>query len=306
MQIAATGIRFMSSNAQSNSAMGIVAYLIIAFGIAWISWAFVPHASDAHPTLIAQYVFVLPGAFAPAFATFVVRKWITREGFGDAGLGLHLRKWRYYLIAWLLPLPVLAFIVVAAIALGVSYPDFSMTQSLAHLAPHAKIPAMFVGKLGYVIPVQLLFSALLATPILFGEEFGWRGYLQLRLFPRSPTLAAVSTGIIWGLWHLPIILGGYEFGGDPVVATAAFCFTTVLISIIFGWLREKSGSIWVTSLAHSATNTIGGSLSVLWFADHSKSLIVTYGGILSWVPLGLLCVWIVAQRASAVPVEQPA
>jgi membrane protease YdiL (CAAX protease family) len=304
MQIATTGIPFMSNNAGSSSVTGIVVYLILAFGIAWISWAFIPHASTIHPTLMTLYV--LPGAFAPAFATFVVRRWVTREGFGDAGLGLHLRNWRYYLVAWLLPLPVLAFILAAAVALGVSYPDFSMMQSLAHLALHAKVPAIFVGRLGYVIPVQLLFSALLATPILFGEEFGWRGYLQLRLFPRSPTLAAVSTGIIWGLWHLPIILDGYEFSGDPVVATAAFGVMTVLISIIFGWLREKSGSIWVTSLAHSATNAIGGSLSVLWFADHSKSLWVGYGGILSWIPLGLLCIWIISGRANAVPAEQPA
>jgi membrane protease YdiL (CAAX protease family) len=294
----------MSNGAQSGSMKGIVAYLILAFGIAWVSWAFIPHASAANPTLITLYV--LPGAFAPAFATFVVRKWITREGFGDAGLGLHLSNWRYYLFGWFLPIPVLAFIVVAAIALRIEHPDFSMAQGLAHLAPHAKTSAAIAGKAGYLVPLELFFAALVATPVLFGEEFGWRGYLQLRLFPRSPTLAAVSTGIVWGLWHVPIILRGYEFAGDPAIAIAAFCVTTVLISIIFGWLREKSGSIWVTSLAHSATNVIGGSLSVLWFADHSKSLFVNYGGVLSWVPLGLLCIWIVARRASAAPAEQPA
>jgi hypothetical protein len=49
---------------------------------------------------------------------------------------------------------------------------------------------------------------------------------------------------------------------------------------------------------------IGGSLTALWFADHSKSLLVTYGGALSWVPLGLLSAWIVAGRANAAAVEQ--
>jgi len=292
----------MSSIAQPNSTKGILAYLVLAFGIAWISWAFIPHASAAHPTLTTLYV--LPGAFAPAFAAFVVRKWVTREGFGDAGLGLHLRNWRCYLVGWFLPVPVLAFVVVAAVALGIEQPDFSMAQGLARVAPHAGIPAVMAGHIGAVIPIELFFAALLATPILFGEEFGWRGYLQLRLFAHSPTLAAVSTGIIWGLWHVPIILGGYEFAGDPTIAIAAFCVTTVLISIIFGWLREKSGSVWVTSLAHSATNVIGGSLTALWFADHSKSLLVTYGGALSWVPLGLLSAWIVAGRANAAAVEQ--
>ncbi|MGD0866287.1 MAG: type II CAAX endopeptidase family protein [Rhizomicrobium sp.] len=292
----------MTSGAQSGSTKGIAVYLIIAFGIAWVSWAFIPHSSAANPTLLTLYV--LPGAFAPALATFIVRKWITREGFGDAGLGLHLRKWRYYLFGWFLPFPVLAFIVVAAIVLGLEHPNFSMTQGIILLAPHAKIPAAVAGFIGYVMPLELILVALVMTPVLFGEEFGWRGYLQLRLFPNSPTRAAVTTGIIWGLWHLPIILRGYEFAGNPAIAAAAFCVTTVLISIIFGWLRERSGSIWVTSLAHSATNVIGGSLTVLWFADRSKSLFVNYGGVLSWIPLGLLCIWIVARRANAKQVEQ--
>jgi hypothetical protein len=47
------------------------------------------------------------------------------------------------------------------------------------------------------------------------------------------------------------------------------------LTLAFGiacWLREKSGS----------------------------------GGVLSWIPLGLLCVWITLSRANMVSVEQPA
>lgn len=283
----------MSDGARSGSLIGIVAYLLLAFGLAWGSWwILLPKTATGE---IGHYqLYLLPGAFAPALATFIVRKWITREGFGDAGLGLHLSQWRYYLIAWLLPLFVLAFIVLGAMVLRIAHPDFSMAKGLARLAPHARLPAAVSGIIGFLMPLQLLVTAPLAAPLLFGEEFGWRGYLQLRLFARWPTLAAVSTGVIWGLWHLPIILRGGEYPGiTPVIATSVFCAGTVMVSIVFGWLRRRSGSVWVTSLAHSATNAIGGSLTVLWFPDPSSWLLVGYLGVLSWIPFGLISVLII-------------
>ncbi len=80
---------------------GIVAYLLIAFGLAWGAWIplWLLHVSAA--SQLFQWL-SLAGAFAPALATIVVRLWITHEGFADAGLRLHLRRtWPYYLFAWL-------------------------------------------------------------------------------------------------------------------------------------------------------------------------------------------------------------
>jgi membrane protease YdiL (CAAX protease family) len=291
-----SGQSLLQTRTRGRDALGIVSFLILAFGLAWIPWMLLlPHSAPGN--LRAFELAALPGAFAPALATFIVRKWITREGFADAGLGLHLRKWPYYLIAWFLPFPVLVFIVFAAPMIGAGHADLSMTHGLASLAPDAHIPPAITSKLWFIMPLQATISAPFLAPGLFGEEFGWRGYLQLRLFASRPTLAAVATGIIWGLWHLPIILRGYEFPGDPVIATAAFCVGTVLIAIIFGWLREKSGSVWVTSLAHSATNGMGGSLAMLMFPNPAMRIVVGYLGYLSWIPLGLLCVWIVVARA---------
>jgi uncharacterized protein len=72
---------------------------------------------DTGPT--GQLVVAL-GAFSPAIAAIIVRRWVTREGFADAGLRLNLRhKWRYYLFAWLLPLPVVGVIAILAAAAGI-------------------------------------------------------------------------------------------------------------------------------------------------------------------------------------------
>ena len=272
--------------------VGIISYLVLAFGVAWGSWELLLPAGLTSRTLFSLYA--LPGAFAPALATFIVRKWITREGFADAGLALNLSKWRYYLVAWFLPFLGIGFILICAPLLGFPHPDFS----LSHLGAQAKLPRALQGvNVVVVILVSLTTTALLATPVLFGEEFGWRGYLQLRLFPGRPTLAAIATGVIWGVWHWPAIVRGYEFGGNPIIVTGAFCVGAILSSIIFGWLREKSGSVWVTSLAHSATNAIGGSVTALWFPDRSDWIFVSYLGVLGWIPLALVCALILAGRA---------
>lgn len=49
--------------------------------------------------------------------------------------------------------------------------------------------------------LSMLAAALIYTPIIWGEEFGWRGYLQIRLLAQRPLQAAVVTGLIWGIWH---------------------------------------------------------------------------------------------------------
>jgi len=144
----------------------------------------------------------LPSAFAPAFAAFVVRKWVTREGFVDAGLQLNLSKWRYYLVGWLLPVVVVGCIVVLAPLLGIGKADFSLVRGYQYLLPPGTMPHHHVGNVWLVLGSGLI-AAIFVAPFSFGEEFGWRSYLQLRLFPQQPVLSAIVTGFIWSFWHFP-------------------------------------------------------------------------------------------------------
>lgn len=277
----------------NNKTRGVVVYLLIAFGMAWILWE-VPLQFGLSTRSPLFQLAVLPGAFAPAVATLIVRKWVTGEGFADAGLRLNLRrKWPYYVFAWLWPLIATFVIVVLAMVSGVSQPDFSLQRAVKALAPGGSLPPSLPPSLWLVLPIQFLITALLATPILWGEEFGWRGYLQIRLFGHRPLLAAVTTGLIWGVWHYPLNLRGYNYPDQPVLGLFVFPVGTILLSIIFGWLRLRTGSVWAASLAHSATNAIGGSLTMLLFVGGPNWIFVSYLGLLSWVPLGALCAWIV-------------
>ncbi len=145
----------------------------------------------------------------------------------------------------------------------------------------------------FVLPFQLVIGALIGALLSWGEEFGWRGYLQLRLFGDRPLLAAVATGIIWGVWHYPVNLRGYNFPDQPLIGLVVFPVGTILLSIIFGWLRLRTGSVWAASLAHAATNSIGGSITLLLFMGGANWIYVSYLGLLGWIPLGTVCAWII-------------
>jgi len=271
---------------------GILGYLVLAFGLAWALWE-IPIRLGLTPERPVFQLAVLPGAFAPAVAALIVRKWITGEGFADAGLRPNLRAaWPTYLIAWLLPLPMTAVIVALAVISGLSQPDFTLMRFATHLFGETSIPSP-PPSIWLLLPFQLSINALIATPILWGEEFGWRGYLQLRLFPRRPLLAAIATGLIWGAWHYPLNLRGYNYPDHLLLGLALFPIGTALLSIVFGWLRLRSGSIWAPCLAHAATNAIGGSLTMLLFMGGPNWIWASYLGVLGWLPLGVLCTWIV-------------
>src|SRR5664280_1609845 len=271
---------------------GIIAFLLIAFGLAWANWEIFFRLGFSMDNRRLFMIASFPAAFAPAIAAFIVRKWVTREGFADAGLRLNLRKWRYYIVAWLLPLVGVGCIVVLAPLLGLGKADFSFGRGVSYFM-QAGVPA---SRLRY--PLLLiggwLFGVFFAVPINFGEEFGWRSYLQLRLFPDGPVLSAVVTGIIWAVWHYPLTLRGFNYPDHPLIGSLlVFPVTGIFLSIIFRWLNLKTGSIWSSSLAHSATNVIGGGVFILLFGGGNNSLFLSPAGMVAWIPLGALSAWIV-------------
>ena len=68
------------------------------------------------------------------------------------------------------------------------------------------------------------------------------------------------------------------------------------LSIIFGWLRQRTGSVWAASLAHASVNCLGANLVMLWFVGEPSAAIWSYLGVAGWVPLGAICAWLVFSK----------
>src|SRR3954452_24534371 len=193
---------------------------------------------------------------APAVACIVVRRWVTREGFRDAGLRWRPRPQHWPLYVMVLLWPVAATFCSAGVALALGRGGPGFTRPWGAAAPSWPMLATWVG------------LSVLIAPVVLGEELGWRGYLQLRLCPGRPVTAALATGFLWGIWHYPLILSGGEPTGSTGVTLVALTVSTMTFSVFLGWIRSVTGSVWTTSAAHASNNVTGDSLQRLSFTGH--------------------------------------
>lgn len=88
-----------------------------------------------------------------------------------------------------------------------------------------------------------------------GEEIGWRGFLifELRKVMSFKALATVS-GIIWALWHFPIINLMYGGGDNLLLHLSAFTIMIIGVSVILAYYTFKSNSLWPAAVYHSVHN----------------------------------------------------
>jgi membrane protease YdiL (CAAX protease family) len=220
---------------------GLVAFLALTFGITWAGMLFTRFV--LHVSLAA-----IPGqwfAMTPALVAVVVRRWITREGFGDAGLRLRLRAaWPYYLVAWLGPFAL------AGAAVG-----------LLWLCGLARLDAATLGLALPGLPwwglLPVLAGLIVAmAPAYWGEEFGWTSYLRLRILPGRPLAATLVTASILAVWHYPLAFLGYADFSNVWIGLLLWTPTFFSLEVITSWLRLRSGSIWTASLGHAGNNMV--------------------------------------------------
>lgn len=271
-------------NSHTLNTRRIVIFILIAFVVSWGTAAIIWYTGGLvnSPTIIAgtQYTlaFILLATsymWGPALANIITRL-LTREGGESVLLWPKIKRgWPYWIIAWFLP--ALLTILGAALFYWIFpvYYDPEATLFMSQISALAGQEMPFSAMT--LISIQV-FQALLLAPILnaisaFGEEFGWRGYLQPKLMPLGGRKAVMITGIIWGVWHWPVIMMGYNYGfdysGAPWLGPLAMVWFTLVNGIIFGWLTIKAGSVWPAVIAHGALNGIAsvGSLFLAQLPD---------------------------------------
>jgi membrane protease YdiL (CAAX protease family) len=99
----------------------------------------------------------------------------------------------------------------------------------------------------------------------FGEEFGHRGFMFPQLYRIKPWIGLVGGGLIWFAWHLPLSLiipsTNDMSGGVSLVNAALLALGSIFTFTYLAYVYVKSGSIFVTSVAHIAMNNASTALS---------------------------------------------
>ncbi len=103
----------------------------------------------------------------------------------------------------------------------------------------------------------IVLGSLIGLVIAFGEEYGWRVYLQGQLTRLGKKRGVLMVGLIWGAWHYPMIWMGYNYPGQPVAGTIMMTILCVLFAYVLGYAMLKTGSIWLVAFIHAVMDQTG-------------------------------------------------
>lgn len=178
------------------------------------------------------------------------------------GLDISFKINRWWVIGWLL-MPILAMAVLGVTLLmpGAKWtPDSEMIQMARQSMPEG---FGLWGIVGITIVSGMVSGISINAVFAFGEEIGWRGYL-LKLFKGKKFLvAALFIGIIWGLWHAPLILHGHNYPQHPEVGVLMMVVLCLLLTTMLMYFRLKSCSVIVPAIMHGTYNAVAGISNLL-------------------------------------------
>jgi membrane protease YdiL (CAAX protease family) len=233
--------------------------------------------------------------FVPMTIAIIVQKFIYREPLKEP-LGISFKLNRWFLVAWLLP-PIVAF---ATLGVSLLFPGIEYSSEMAGMFERFRqllTPEQFkkMEEQAATLPIHpfwiVLLQGLVAgitinAVVSFGEELGWRGLLQKELGFLGFWKSSVVIGVIWGVWHAPIILQGHNYPQHPIAGVFMMMVFCVLLAPIFSYVRLKAKSVIAAAVIHGSLNgTIGLAIIVV---KGGNDLIIGGTGLAGFIVLAVV------------------
>lgn len=222
----------------------VVWFYLLAFGITWIGM--VPAALGSHgiapfdnPYFQLLSIFY---AIGPALAAVIVSR-VAHGKKGVQDLDKGLMQWRVGLVWYILAVLGSAVLLIAA-------------QVITKLLG---LPVTIAGLQGDLSP-YIIFGFAINFLANTCEEIGWRGFALPRLQKRyNALLATLIVGILWGLWHLPLLF----MVGSPMSEYPFLWFISIVAdAFIYTWIYNSTkGSILLVALFHGSGNIFGAFIT---------------------------------------------
>jgi membrane protease YdiL (CAAX protease family) len=230
--------------------------------------------------------------FTPLVAVLIMQFIITRDGTTRDGwriLGLHrlgLRAWGFAILG-----PFFALLCTYGITWGTGMGrlDPGVLDGVIMLdGPVSILQTMFI----------ILRGLLISTLLALGEEIGWRGYLLPHLLPLGRVRALLTSGLLQGIWHLPLLFWTpfYHASGDRWTVTALFLLTLTAAGVFYGYLRLTSNSVWPAALAHGAFNMYWTTFAAMTVAVTSADVLEFWAGesgVITLIQVLLAAAWLI-------------
>ena len=243
--------------------------------------------------------------FFPMITALVLQA-IDKEKFNHTGLVNFKVSWSW-LVAWLLPV----VMSLACIPVNSWMPGVELQYNSEQLINQYHVPEeqqeMVREQLGkipsYLLIISTIFSGLIAGITInavaaFGEEYGWRNYLVGALREVKFWKAALFIGIVWGIWHFPLILMGHNYPNEPRWGVLLMVVMCVLLGTIELYFVLKSKSMIVAAIMHGTINAVSGI--TIYFILGGNDFLNGMPGLAGFIVMGvtIMCIWIYDKHIS--------
>ena len=225
--------------------------------------------------------------FIPGLVAVIVHKGIEGRPLRELGVTVSLNGW------WLAAVAVPAVAIALTLSGSALLPDVQLSSPLPNLieqvegalppeqasAAVAELEAMG----GWLLGALYVGIGLAAGPTInalpaFGEELGWRGFLQKEWAGAGFWTSSAAIGIVWGLWHAPVVAAGYNYPDAPVWGPVLMTLFCLLLSPLHAYAVVKGASVFPAAMMHGTVNALAG-FSLLFLQGGSHLLTSLLGGV---------------------------
>ncbi|MFD2328619.1 type II CAAX prenyl endopeptidase Rce1 family protein [Cohnella sp. GCM10020058] len=227
----------------------------------------IPLTTIGYLTAMQIELFILLLMWAPGLSSIITRL-LLREGMADISLRIKGRQ-----ILKTLPFILLFPVGIGLFAYGIAW----VAGLVLFVTPDTFVKASPAVTFTVLLVMQMVVGTLVGLIGSAGEELGWRGYMLTRLIDARVPYPLLTSGIIWGLWHMPVILAGNYYSGPyPALSVILFMITITAFSLIIGRLRLATGSVWPAIFLHASWNAViqdvfdasaSGTNALLWTGE---------------------------------------
>jgi membrane protease YdiL (CAAX protease family) len=244
------------------------------------------------PAFMSQMV-IMMCMFFPAIGAIFTQKFILHKPLKE--LGFKLGSWRMYVKVY--GLIVFMFIINYTLTwIFVTKPDvtlnsfmnqFSAIKPITLPLPAPVMITLFAGITFLAAPVFNMIPSL-------GEEIGWRGFLLPNLEPMGKVKAMVFSGMIWALWHTPMILIlGFTYGTQAWPGAILHFITVTGLGIWMGHIWFKTRSTILAGFIHAVFNANAYGIWAMIFVSRNKLMVGGAGliGALLCLLLGVVTIY---------------
>ncbi|MCL2550158.1 MAG: CPBP family intramembrane metalloprotease [Methanimicrococcus sp.] len=247
-----------------------VQFIILICAVSWILAGAAILLGLREAKGLIYTVFASGYMLLPAACVLILQIIHKEKPFRNLNISFRLNRW--FLVAGIVP------VVSVFLAFGINllFPGVSFSFGFEGMLPYLteEEAEMVAQQLSRFPPVIFMFiqivNALIAgytinAVFALGEELGWRGYLLKALKSKKLLPVSLIIGIVWGLWHFPLILLGHNYPQHPVAGVGMMVIFCVLLTPAMIYIVIKSKSVLTAAFFHGTLNAISG-ISLLFLA----------------------------------------